>query len=132
MIEKERGPGLLNPDRRGKMFRHGVAASIYADMCEKMSSTLGAFCRVDFVFGSSESCSRPRRTASICDKIWAASEAVATRRISFFFRSCALKLHRRSLISTANRFNSWSWFTLRRGEQVDEIKDIGHQRSMES
>src|SRR5271156_1979835 len=103
MIEKESGPGLLDPDRGGKMLRHGVAASIYADMCEKMSSTLGAFCCVDFSLGSRESCSRPRRTVSISDKICVASERVAARRISFFFRSGALKLHRRSLTSAANR-----------------------------
>ena len=47
MIEKKRGPSLLDPDRWGKMLRHGVAASMYADMCEKMASTLGAFCCVD-------------------------------------------------------------------------------------
>ena len=67
-------------------------------------------------FDSIESCSRPHSTASICDKICTASEAVATRRISFF-RSCALKLHRRSLIFVANRFRSPSWFTLRRGSK---------------
>jgi hypothetical protein len=89
MIEKERGPGLLDPDRWGKVLRHGVAASIYADMCEKISSTLGAFWCVQLSF-SAQFSSRPRRTASICDKIWAASDAVATRRISFFFRSRAL------------------------------------------
>src|SRR5260370_11398309 len=108
MIEKERGPGLLDPDRRGKELRHGVVASMYADMCEKISSRLGAFSDRAVSFDSAEHSSRPRRTASICDKICAASDAVATRRILFFFRSWALKLHMRSLISAANRFSSSS------------------------
>jgi hypothetical protein len=54
MIEKECGPGLLDPDRGGKTLRHGVAASIYADMCEKICSTLSAFCRVDLPSASAK------------------------------------------------------------------------------
>jgi hypothetical protein len=69
MIEKERGPGLLYPDRGGNVLCHGLAASMYADMCEKISSTLGVFSDRIVSFGSAEHSSRPCRTVSICDKI---------------------------------------------------------------
>ena len=54
MIEKERGPSPLDPDRWGMVLCHGVVASMYADICEKMSSTLSVFSNRGGSFDSTE------------------------------------------------------------------------------
>ena len=90
---------------------------MYADIRDRMSSTVGAF-------GASSGtlASRSRRTLSISATISAASFAVATRSRSCFLRSCAVKPHSRCLICSAKRLRSASPFTFRRGSNSTRSK----------
>ena len=75
---------------------------MYADMCEKMSLAVGRDASGSTVF------SRLRSTASISCRSAAAPFAVATRRMSFFFKSRAVSVPSWFRSSQAKRSRSSS------------------------
>ena len=133
MIEKERGPGFLDPDRGRKVVVcHSVAASIYAAMCEKMSSALGAFSSrgVSFRFGrvlltTTQDRVHLRQDLSRVRSGCNAKNLVLLQIVCAEVAQPILNVRRKPIqLLVLVHVKTW--------KQIHEVKDIGHQRSMES